>query len=489
MVEPAQKNEPLSVSAALAGAHSYLQKKTFKIVGEVSELNDKKGYKAVYFSIKDESATLSCTLWKSTYYKVQKAHPGFSLSIGEKIQVEGKFGIWVEKGRMSFYVTSVSRAGDGELRARVEQLAMKLKAEGLTDPARKLPIPEYPTRIAIVTSPRGAAIHDALRTLRRRFPVAEVVFAGVPVEGKGKDAARSAAKIIADALLVVAQAKPDVILLLRGGGSFEDLMPFNDEHLARTIASIPIPVVTGIGHERDTYIADMVSDKRVSTPTAAGEAVSPDKKELFSTFFNIEKRMSGSLSHRLVRSQVYLDSIASRPSLADPLSLFRSEMLSLDHYASRLEYRLGDLLEPKEKEFQQLEARLDNAFKQNLNMDRKTLEHHAQSLYRIGKTFSHQYETEISHKADILSTIGASFANPWASQMSLFASRLNDLSPLKTLERGWSIASNENDEVIKSVDQVSEGDSLTIKVQDGEILCEVKESNERKLFELIPLED
>ena len=254
----------LSVSAAMGLAKNALEEVVVRLVGEVSEVNDKPGYKAVYFTVKDEKASLPCMMWMNRYQA-----SGVALSVGALVELTGRFSLYAAKGRMNFDVFSVSLAGEGQLRLQVANLARELEAMGLMDPARKRPLPAYPETIGLVTSPRGAAVHDVLRTLRRRYPLARILFAGVPVEGPG------AADGLVDGLAKVVFAGAEVVLLVRGGGSFEDLMPFNDRRLARTIAACPVPVVTGIGHEPDTSIADMVADVRASTPTAAAEAVAP----------------------------------------------------------------------------------------------------------------------------------------------------------------------------------------------------------------------
>ena len=243
----------LSVSAAMGLAKNALEEVVVRLVGEVSEVSAKPGYKAVYFTVKDEKASLPCMMWMNRYQA-----SGVALSVGALVELTGRFSLYAAKGRMNFDVFSVSLAGEGQLRLQVANLARELEAMGLMDPARKRPLPAYPETIGLVTSPRGAAVHDVLRTLRRRYPLARILFAGVPVEGPG------AADGLVDGLAKVVFAGAEVVLLVRGGGSFEDLMPFNDRRLARTIAACPVPVVTGIGHEPDTSIADMVADLLVN---------------------------------------------------------------------------------------------------------------------------------------------------------------------------------------------------------------------------------
>ena len=277
---PAAEPRALSVSQALQVVNRSLNGISLRIIGEVSEVNAKRGYKAVYFTIKDEKGVLNCLMWNNRYLA-----SGVSLTAGALVEVQGRFSCYAQTGRMSFDVAQLNLAGEGNLRLRVANLAKKLQAEGLMSDARKRPIPLFPARVGVVTSPRGAAVHDVRRTLAQRFPLATMVFAGVPVEG-----ADAPARLI-QAMRCVCEANIDVLLLVRGGGSYDDLMPFNDEMLAREIAACPVPVVTGIGHEPDTSIADMVADKRAATPTAAAEAVTPLKEELYKGFTDSLNRL------------------------------------------------------------------------------------------------------------------------------------------------------------------------------------------------------
>lgn len=427
-----QKKRALSVSAAIRLTKSLLQEHTFCIEGEVSELNNKSGYKAVYFTIKDEDASLPCLMWKNRFQA-----SGIDLRIGSKVQVTGKFTIFAPKGRMNFDVSHLVLAGEGDLRARVAQLAEKLKKEGLMDASLKRPLPALPQTIGLVTSPRGAAVHDVLRTLRRRYPLARIVFAGVPVEGA------HAAQDLTAALNAVASTEAEVILLVRGGGSFEDLMPFNDEGLARAIASCVKPVVTGIGHEPDTSIADMVADFRASTPTGAAEAVSPQMDELLESLRNQSSRLAGSLSHRLHRSALYLDGIASRPLFKDPSTLYSAEMQSVD-------------------------------------MLQETME-------RLGKSFTQEKTHSVAVASASLERIGKSLVIPFQSQAAVITSRLHDLSPLKILERGWSIARDDQGDVIRSVSQVKPQDKISVQLLDGTLVCRVEDEGIAELSEVVTI--
>ena len=323
----------LSVSAAMGLAKNALEEVVVRLVGEVSEVNDKPGYKAVYFTVKDQRAALQSMMWMNRYQA-----SGVALSVGALVELTGRFSLYAAKGRMNFDVFSVSLAGEGQLRLQVANLARELEAMGLMDPARKRPLPAYPEAIGLVTSPRGAAVHDVLRTLRRRYPLARILFAGVPVEGPG------AADGLVDGLAKVVFAGAEVVLLVRGGGSFEDLMPFNDRRLARTIAACPVPVVTGIGHEPDTSIADMVADVRASTPTAAAEAVAPAQGEIAARIQGLGAAMGHAESRRLDALSIKMERVASLPLFREPTRLFDGEALALDDLSDRLGRALPEAL-------------------------------------------------------------------------------------------------------------------------------------------------
>lgn len=445
------EKEALSVSAAITIAKSLLQQHAFRITGEVSELSDKPGYKAVYFTIKDTDATLSCLMWKNRY-----AQAGVPLRIGAKVVVTGKFTIFAPKGRMNFEVSSLSLAGDGDLRAQVAALAEKLRQEGLMDAARKRPLVTYPHKLGLVTSPRGAAVHDVLRTLRRRFPAAEILLAGVPVEGK------QAPQDMITALHTVVDAGAEEVLLVRGGGSFEDLMPFNNEALARAIAHCPVPVITGIGHEPDTSIADMVADYRASTPTAAAEAVSPHQSDVMLLLDEYARRMHAVMTSRLNRSDDYLDQIAARPVFKDPLSLFATDFQMLDV----------------------LQMSLDRSLNRYLPVQAQNLNQLSHALNQAELAIVRRYSDSVASLQATLAKVGSTSLEPRASEVALMAARLHDLSPLKTLARGWSIAYDEQGAVVQSVTQVKPGDRVSVRVKDGLIDTNVVSTDTADIVDL-----
>lgn len=433
--------EALSVSAAMALAKGALESVTVRLVGEVSEISNKPGYKAVYFTVKDETASLPCMMWNNRFRAAD-----VEVRVGSLVELTGRFTLYAAKGRMNFDVFSLSLAGEGDLRMRVANLAKRLSAEGLMDPSKKRPVPAFPERIGVVTSPRGAAVHDVLRTLRRRFPLARVLLAGVPVEGS-----QAPARII-EGIRCVVDGGAQVVLVVRGGGSFEDLMPFNDEGLAREIAACPVPVVTGIGHEPDTSIADMVADVRASTPTAAAEAVSASRESLEDGLSRSASALKTAMDRRFERTRGFLGRLASRPVLSDSQSLFSEERLALD-YASE---------------------RLFRAIPLNVQRDAAALSQSRMRLERLGATMLDAPRAALSLRSGKIVPAGASAVLAARQQTSLRASRLHDLSPLAVIGRGYAIARGESGAVVKSVDAVAEGEVLDVSVSDGSIRCRVE---------------
>lgn len=409
----------LSVTEAMMQAKGALESVRVTVVGEVSEFNDKPGYKAAYFTVADSGAAMSCLMWRDAY-----AASGVPLRCGMLVEIVGQFSAYVPKGRMQFTVRRLSLAGEGRLRMQVAELARRLEAEGLMRPERKRPLPSLPERIAVVTSPRGKAIHDVLLTLKRRYPLAEVLVAGVAVEGDGAPTA------IAEGLRTAADARPDVILLVRGGGSYEDLMPFNSEIVARAVADCPVPVVAGIGHEPDTSIADMVADLRASTPTAAAESVAPSTIELARFLGKEQAALARALQGKVTAAAHRIARIADRPVFSDPHAV----------------------LGPVHQELDLIHVRLSGAIPRRMERDSQ----------RVGVL------------SDRLRVLGPRIIERPTSRVGLNAARLEDLSPLAILSRGYSASfTADGRTVVRSVDQVVSGEMMFVRVSDGRIECTV----------------
>lgn len=415
------RQHAISVSEALLAAKCSLETLTFRVVGEISEFSDRPGYKAAYFSVRDESASMSCLMWRDAYMA-----SGIELRCGMLVILDGSFSAYIPKGRLQFIVRAITPAGEGALRLRVAALARKLELEGLMSPERKRPLPSYPERIAVVTSPRGKAVHDVIRTLKRRYPLAHLLIAGVCVEGPEAPGA------ISEGLLVAQNANADVILLVRGGGSYEDLLSFSDEVVVRAVAQSRVPVVTGIGHEPDTSIADMVADRRASTPTAAAEMVSPSLEELHRMLRESRNKLARALLHRAQEYQHRYNLMASCRVFKDPTVIFESGWQTLDNANLRLQRVLPD----------------------RIAGDSANLFQAGQRLLKAGPAVSFFSE----------------------SRVATLAGRLEDLSPLAILRRGYAVCfAEESGRVVRSVSDVASGQSVSVQVSDGSLRCLIQQ--------------
>jgi exodeoxyribonuclease VII large subunit len=260
-----------------------------------------------YFSLKDEGATIACVIWKGVAFAM--AHLPEE---GRRFLMHGAVSAYAAQGRYQFYVDRCEPAGLGDLHRRFELLKAKLDAEGLFDPERKRPLPRYPARIGIVTSPQAAAFRDVCHVLERRWPTVEVILAPTLVQGDS-----APAQIVA-AIEAIGRAGVDLVIVTRGGGSIEDLWAFNDEGVARAIAACPVPVIAGVGHEIDFTIADFVADLRAPTPSAAAELATPDARELRLAVDDRRDRMAALAGGRLMDARGGVDRLAHRLRLATP---------------------------------------------------------------------------------------------------------------------------------------------------------------------------
>lgn len=457
-----QAEPALSVSAAMGLAKGALESVVVRLMGEVSEVNDKPGYKAVYFTVKDEKASLPCMMWMNRYQAA-----GVQLSVGALVEMTGRFSLYAAKGRMNFDVFTVSLAGEGQLRLQVANLAREIEAMGLMAAERKRPLPEYPRLVGIVTSPRGSVIHDMLRTLRRRYPLAKVLFAGVPVEGPG------AADAMVDGLAKVVFAGAEVVLLGRGGGSFEDLMPFNDRRLARTIAACPVPVVTGIGHEPDNTIADMVADVRASTPTAAAEAVAPTAEETDARIAALAAALNRAEERRLEAAARAVERIAALPPFCEPGRLFDAEALALDDLSDRLARSLPAMLRENRHELALLSSGLARMLPALLGPARASVGAARDRLALQGPAMTARLGAACEADRARLAAIGERLPERFGAPVAVNAARLHDLSPLTVIARGYAIARTGEGAVVRSVGQAPPGAALAVTVADGVIDCTV----------------
>ena len=302
-----------------------------------------------YFTLKDPEGALRCVMFKGSALRLR-----FRPENGMKVVVTGRVSVFPRDGAYQLYAEEMIPEGAGDLAVAFEQLKARLYAEGLFDPARKKPLPEYPERIAIVTSPAGAAVHDMIRILRRRYPLAKVILLPVRVQGAEAPAEIAGAIRYADRWQI-----GDVIITGRGGGSLEDLWAFNDERVARAISACKIPVISAVGHEPDVTISDFVADVRASTPSHAAETAVPDQMELRRFLLSSQQRLTKSQEKRLAAERQRLADFAAKRCLTEPTAFIQDKRMELVHR----QQRLGDLsqgqLVRKRQRFAAISAALD----------------------------------------------------------------------------------------------------------------------------------
>lgn len=396
-----------------------------------------------YFTLKDSGAQISCV-----FFRGMAARSRVRLEDGLQLQVQGELSVYEPRGQYQLVVKSVQAKGQGSLQAQFEALKRKLFEEGLFDEERKRPIPAFPSVVALVTSPTGAAIRDMLNVLTRRAPWVRVLVYPVKVQGAG------AAEEIAAALEKLNSAEnlglpvPDTIVVGRGGGSLEDLWAFNEEIVARAIAASKIPVVSAVGHEIDFAISDFVADLRAPTPSAAAELLAPDQAELRRRFESLDARLRQRIRGHLDRTQQVVELLARGPLATTPERLLMRAEQEVDEWQNALEERAEDRL-------RELEGRLTE-FAQTLERRHPRL-----LLAEAGHRFSRTGEALRSALDRRLERI--------TSRIDQRAAILRNLGPEAVLKRGFSFTMRPDGRVIQKASEVNPGDRLRTRLADGEI--------------------
>jgi exodeoxyribonuclease VII large subunit len=396
-----------------------------------------------YFTLKDERAQVRCVLFKQ-----QQRGMRFRPEDGIQVTVRGSVGVYEARGEYQIYVESIEPAGRGALQLAFEQLKKRLEAEGLFDAGRKKPLPLLPSRIGLITSPTGAAVRDVVRILKRRFPNVHLTLYPVRVQGEG-----SAEEIVRALEHFNKKLAVDVLLLVRGGGSLEDLWSFNEEVVARAIAAAVIPVISGVGHETDFTIADFVADVRASTPSAAAELVLQTRREFDKHVFDLRARLEGSMRYRLLELSRRVHALAGRRGFRRPLDLLRQQRQRADELTSRLAMGLRTRLETSRK-------RLNSARLSVASFDfRAKIGVLGLRLQKLTQELIVREERLMRQKRD-----------GW-ERLSL---QLQERSPLKVLERGYAIATDATGKIITDAAQVQIGDTLTLQLRRGRLISDVK---------------
>ena len=395
-------DQTLSVTALNLYIHDLLDsQRLLTNVGVRGELSNYKIYPSGhhYFTLKDSESSLRCVMFKSSASRLR-----FRPENGMGVTVWGRVSVYPRDGAYQLYAAQIMPEGTGDLQIAFEQLKAKLEGEGLFDPAHKKPLPNFPSRIAIITSSAGAAVHDMIRILGKRWPMTKILLLPVRVQGAEAPAEIAGAIRYANEFDVA-----DLIITGRGGGSIEDLWAFNDERVARAIYASRLPVISAVGHEPDVTISDYVADRRTSTPSNAAEIAVPDCREIAEMLAGFELRASQSMRKQINSLRERLDACMQRRVLTDPMTLVDNRRMELDRSRERLASAEEKILAVKRRCF-------------------------------------------------VAST-----------------AKLEAMSPLKVLTRGYVIADNEKGNTIRSAEQLHSGDKITLRLSDGRANCLVED--------------
>lgn len=385
-----------------------------------------------YFTLKDSQAAVRCAMFRN-----RNQWQGWVPENGMRVELRAQPTLYEPRGEFQLSVEVMRRAGLGALYEAYARLKERLEREGLFDPARKRPLPSYPRRIGIVTSPKAAALRDVLTTLARRWPLARVIIYPTPVQGEG------AAEAIAAALRTAGgRAECDVLLLVRGGGSIEDLWSFNAEVVARAIAASPIPVVCGVGHETDFTIADFVADRRAPTPTGAAQLATPDAEELCQHLRHLARRLTLDQRRRLHTLAQRLDGLAQR--LRHPAEQLANRRRHLDQLARRLALAQAGRLTLASQRLAHLRVRCQRALPRPERLHARVQELHG----RLKRAF-------------------ASGIQQRQARITALATHLAHLNPAAVLERGYSIVRRTDGSIVRDRRQLKVDEAVELTLARG----------------------
>lgn len=414
------------------------------LTGQVS--NFRKRPKHQYFSLKDEGAVIQATMWAGVYSKL-----GFDLEEGMKLNVVGRIQLYEPSGAYSIIIERAEPDGIGALALQFEQLKKKLTSEGFFDDRHKQALPQFVTKVGVLTSPSGAAIRDIITTISRRFPGVEILLFPTKVQGEG------AAQEVVDNIIRANQRDDlDLLIVGRGGGSIEDLWAFNEEKVVHAIFESQLPIISSVGHETDITLADFVADRRAATPTAAAELATPVTKADILAWINERQTRAFQASNRIVReNQERVNKLAQSVIFRQPERLYDGYLQKLDR----------------------LNMSLVSSFKENIASNKDSeiqIRHRLQSIDLMSRI--NRYQDRITSLSQQLTyDAKASFE----SKLRRFEKAQDTLLSLDTsriIARGYAML-HKGEEVIASVEQIEKGDHLNIQLKDGQLEVEVKDVN------------
>lgn len=433
------------------------------VKGEIS------GYKVYpsghgYFTLKDENSKISGII----FYRARR-NLKFKPEDGMKVLIEGKIEVYPKNGAYQIYTEKMTEAGVGDLHVAFEQLKKKLEKEGLFDKSHKKEIPKFPKRIGVVTAETGAAIKDVITTIKRRWPICEVILFPTLVQGD---------KASNNIVLQIKRAENynlDTLIVGRGGGSIEDLWSFNEENVARAIYNCSIPTISAVGHEIDFTIADFVADLRAPTPTAAGELAVPNRDEILNKVHEYYRRAHLSTEQLFNENKIRLDKIKNSTPIKYPESLYEKKEFVLDNLITKLNHEAESIISSNKYKLTQLSTSL------NYNNPEQLVKYKQQDLNEVKMRLTHSAQGILNKKEQELDKYKnkAILTNPYSITdnkkiaVKKYIHKLEVLNPLLTLKRGYTLTKTEEGKVITSSKDVKKGDNLEIEFTDGNINTKV----------------
>ncbi len=420
------------------------------IKGEISNFNlHSRGH--MYFTLKDKQARIQAVMFAGSNKSLK-----FRPENGMKVLLRGEISVYEQSGGYQVYVKEMQPDGIGSLYLAYEELKKKLQQEGLFEEKYKKPIPKYPNEVGVITSPTGAAIRDILTTINRRYPLAKVIL--IPALVQGVQAGPSVAKAIKTANHL---GTLDVLIVGRGGGSIEELWAFNEEVVAREIFASEVPIISAVGHETDFTIADFVADLRAPTPTGAAEMAVPHATDLLERLLERKSRLRRSMTEKLSVQKERLTHYRTSYAFRYPKQLYQQKEQQLDNVIDRLQKEGQRAILRKKETYTYLKNRLANVHPKD--QVRRSNEAHDALLKKLNREMT----SLLTHKH---------------SQFQATIDKLNALSPLKIMDRGYSLVYQE-DKLIKSVNQIKSGEVLKVQLKDGQLNCQVQGIEERTIHE------
>jgi len=467
---------PMTVSRLVARIKRALADAMPRRVTVVGELSNVKRHDSghIYFRLKDASAALDAVMWRSAAGRLK-----FDPADGLEVVAEGRVDVYDVRGQLQLYIERMTPRGAGSLELAFRQLKQKLEAEGLFDPVAKKPLPRFPRAVGVITSPTGAAVRDIARTLRRRWPAANVYVLATLVQGEG--AAEQIAARIAAMDAAAGRLGIDTIVVARGGGSLEDLWAFNEEPVARAVFAAGTPIVSGVGHETDVTICDLVADVRAATPTAAAELAVPDGAALRQQLSESAERARRRIRQRLDESCRALEALTRSAAIRDPVGPVRVHAQRIDELAHRLRgslmHRAGQARKGADAQAARLAALHPAHLRDRAVADIDRLL--ARLRWALGARSKRAGEAVASASARLVAASPAHRLRLARQEVAAAARQLEAMSYRRILRRGFSVTRGASGAILRSTAEAAGGEIIETELADGRLTSRVTGDSER----------